>query len=50
MISGPRALREALAELVRTGQTAEIRALAGAGAGDEKGHVGLLRPYAAARG
>jgi len=50
MISGTSALREALTDLVGTGQAAEIRAFAGAGAGYEKGHIGLLRPQAAARG
>jgi len=43
-----RGLAEALAQLVSTGQAAEIRAFAGAGAGHEKGHVGLLRSQAAA--
>jgi hypothetical protein len=49
VISGPRALREALTELVRTGQAAEIRTFARAGAGYEKGHAGLLCLQAAAR-
>jgi hypothetical protein len=50
VIAGSRALRKTLAELVRAGQAAEIRALAGAGAGYEERHVGLLRPQAAAHG
>ena len=49
MISRARTLREPLTELVRTGQSAEIRTFAGAGAGYEKAHVGLLRPTGAAR-
>jgi hypothetical protein len=46
--AGPRALREPLTDLVGPGQTAEIGTFAGPGAGDKKGHVGLLRPRAAA--
>jgi hypothetical protein len=50
VIAGPGALRKPLADLVRTRSTTEIRAFAGAGAGYEKGHVGLLRLQAAAHG
>jgi hypothetical protein len=50
VISGRRALREPLADLVGTGQTTEICAFAGAGAGHEEGHIGRLRPQAAAHG
>src|SRR5437867_9251985 len=42
LAAGARRLREHLALLVRAGQTAEIGALSGAGAGDEERHVGLL--------
>src|SRR5437899_2938402 len=43
VLAGARRLRERLAMLVGALQSAEVRPLAGARAGDEEGHVGRLR-------
>src|SRR5215831_7895148 len=41
-VTSPRRLRQRLAMPVRALEAAEVRPMAGAGAGDEKGHGGLL--------
>src|SRR5947208_13208893 len=49
LVTDHRALCEPLADLVRPGQTAEIRTFAGPGARNKKTHVGLLFAPSAAR-